>query len=65
MIVQKLDDYAEFIIRAKICIQNVEKNMNQKHFETARFMAHELKLIAIHLEQSIQHEMLKQEIKEV
>lgn len=59
------DDYAEFIIRAKICIQNVEKNMNQRHFETARFMTHELKLIAIHLEQSIQREMQKQEIKEV
>lgn len=58
-------DYAAHVIQARMCIQNVEKNMNQKQLETARFMAHELKLIAILLEQSIQAEMLKQEIKEV
>lgn len=47
-------DYAEHIIQAKMCIQSIEKNMNQKHFDSAKFMAGELKLLAQLIEQSIQ-----------
>lgn len=52
-------DYAEHIIQARMCIQNIEKNMNQKQFETAQFMAKELKLLATLLEQSIQAQAKK------
>lgn len=47
-------DYAEHIIQARMCILNIEKNMNQREVEAALFMAKELKLLAELLEKSIQ-----------
>lgn len=54
MKIHKPLDYAEHIIQARMCVQNIEKNMNQRHFDAAKFMAGELKLLATLIEQSIQ-----------
>ena len=52
-------DYAQHIIQARMCIQNIERNMNQRQFDVAQFMARELKLLATAIEQSIQEQAKK------
>lgn len=57
-------DYAEHIIQAGMCIKNIQKNMNDGHYDTAAFMALQLKLTATLLEQSINKEKLAKDLSE-
>lgn len=54
MKIASLTDYADHIISAKDCIKKIEKHLLKNDFEAARMVSHELKLQAMHLEQSIQ-----------
>jgi len=46
-------DYAEFLIRSKFVIINIEKAMNERDFDVAKFMAQELKTTVTLLQDAI------------
>lgn len=54
MKVDRYYDYADHIISSKACIKDIEKKLLKNDFETAQIIAHQLKLKAMLLEQSIQ-----------
>lgn len=52
-------DYAEFIIKTKMNIQAIEKAMNDRRIDEAKFLASELKVNSEHLIDSIEREERK------
>lgn len=57
--VEMAHDYAEFLIRSKMSIRNIEKAMNDGHLDAAKFMAQELKVTAMLLHEAIEREEVK------
>jgi ribosome-binding protein aMBF1 (putative translation factor) len=57
--VEMAKDYAEFLIRSKFVITNIEKAMNKRDFDVAKFMAHELKITAMLLQDAIDRHEIK------
>jgi hypothetical protein len=57
--IEYASDYAEFIIRAKMTIRSIEKAMNDGNIDTAKFMAHELKITAMLMNDAIEREERK------
>ena len=53
-------DYAEFIIRSKFIVTNIEKAMNKRDFDVAKFMAHELKVTSMLLQEAIDRHEIKE-----
>lgn len=51
--IEMATDYAEFLIRSKFVVTNIEKAMNKRDFDVAKFMAHELKITAMLLQDAI------------
>lgn len=49
-------DYAEFIIKIKMNIQAIEKAMNDKRIDEAKFLANELRANTVLLIDSIERE---------
>lgn len=49
-------DYAEFIIKIKMNIQAIEKSMNDKRIDEAKFLANELRANTVLLIDSIERE---------
>jgi len=58
--IEMAKDYAEFLIRAKFVVKNIEKSANDRDFDVAKFMSHELKITAVLLEEAIEREIAKQ-----
>jgi hypothetical protein len=56
--VERAVDYAEFIIRAKMTLRNIEKAMNEGNLDVAQFMANELKITAMLMNDAIAREEL-------
>ena len=56
--VELAKDYAEFLIRAKMLVQNIQKEANDRNFDVAKFMSVELRNTALLLEQAIDREMV-------
>ncbi len=52
-------DYAEFIIKIKMNIQAVEKAMNDRRIDEAKFLANDLKASAMFLIDAIEREERK------
>ena len=52
-------DYAEFIIKIKMNIQAVEKAMNDRRIDEAKFLANDLKSSAMFLIDAIEREERK------
>jgi hypothetical protein len=52
-------DYSEFLIRAKFIIRNLEKTANENNFDVAKYMANELKITAMLLNDAFDREILK------
>lgn len=57
--IETAHDYAEFLIRCKMNVRNIEKAMNDGHIDMAKFMAHELKITAMLLRDAIEREEVK------
>ena len=58
--IEMAKDYAEFLIRAKFLVKNIEKSANDRDFDVAKFMAHELKITAMLMGDAIEREIAKQ-----
>lgn len=56
--VELATDYAEFLIRAKMLVQNIQKEANDRNFDVAKFMSVELRNTALLLEQAIDREIV-------
>lgn len=52
-------DYAEFIIKTKMNIQAIEKAMNDRRIDEAKFLANELKVNSMLLIDAIEREERK------
>lgn len=52
-------DYAEFIIKTKMNIQAIEKAMNDRRIDEAKFLANELKVNSMFLIDAIEREERK------
>lgn len=57
--IEMAQDYAEFIIRAKFLIKNIEKVSNDGDHDVAKYMAHELKITAMLLNDALDREIAK------
>lgn len=55
--IEMAHDYAEFLIRARMAVTNIEKAMNDKQEDMAKFMARELEITARLLGEAIQRKM--------
>ena len=57
-------DYAEFIIKTKMNIQAIEKAMNDRRIDEAKFLANELKVNSMFLIDAIEREERKIKVRQ-
>lgn len=57
--VELATDYSEFVIRARMLVQNIQKEANDRKYDVAKFMAVELRNTALLMEQAIDREIAK------
>ena len=52
-------DYSEFIIRSKFVVNAIQKAANDGDSDVAKYMAHELKITAMLLDNALDREIAK------
>lgn len=55
-----VQDYSEYLIRCKMAIIAIEKECNKRNYDVAKFMAHELGIVAHLMRDAIERESIKQ-----
>lgn len=58
--VETTQDYSEYLIRCKMALITIERECNKRNYDVAKFMAHELGIVAHLMRDAIEKESIKQ-----